>query len=285
MKSLLCLLSLCLLPLLAQEPAPREMPEGVDEEFLVQCLRHLYRWVLDEDDAENIVGEEAFPFWVRELTPKLDEGDNSRMIQVVLPRIKVAFSARKADYQVPELKLHVKNADFRIRNVQRLQNVPEEPNGYAVMSLSFAEMVQRGERQMTQELFAEGEFLEKIRASARKEFRRYAERKNLEIPEGDQQVFLAPLSPVANETWVFWETGDMLLRISSDMDLQDPDVWRHEDLAVELFDIREQTVVSLKEVPGSNAYMTRDQVGRYLFNCVILGKRLVLAPPAEVGQP
>jgi hypothetical protein len=49
-------------------------------------------------------------------------------------------------------------------------------------------------------------------------------------------------------------------------------------MAVKLYDIDEQVVVSLDEVAGSNAYMTRDQVGRVLFNCIVLGKRVVLEP-------
>ena len=91
-------------------------------------------------------------------------------------------------------------------------------------------------------------------------------------------IHLSPLSPVASELWVFWETGRMLLRYGSDLDLADPAVWDHDELMVEAFDIDEQVVVTLDEVSGSNAYMTRDQVGRALFNCVVLGKRLTLQP-------
>ena len=55
-------------------------------------------------------------------------------------------------------------------------------------------------------------------------------------------------------------------------------MWEHEDLAVKMYDLDEQVVVSLDEVAGSNAYLTRDQVGRALYNCVVLGKRLELDP-------
>ena len=97
-----------------------------------------------------------------------------------------------------------------------------------------------------------------------------------ELKQQDQIVHLAPLSDVANEAWIFWETGRLLIRFSSDIDLEHPALWEHDQLAVELFNIDEQTVVSLDEVAGSNAYMTRDQVGRILFNCIVLGKRLTL---------
>ncbi len=36
----------------------------------------------------------------------------------------------------------------------------------------------------------------------------------------------------------------------------------------------------MDEAPGSNVFMTRDQVGRALLVCIVLGKRLDI-PPAE----
>ncbi len=91
-------------------------------------------------------------------------------------------------------------------------------------------------------------------------------------------MHFAPLSRIANEAWVFWENGRLLIRFASDIDLAHPAVWQHEELAVDLYDLDEQVVVSLEEVAGSNAYLTRDQAGRALYNCVILGRRVVLQP-------
>ena len=89
---------------------------------------------------------------------------------------------------------------------------------------------------------------------------------------------MAPLSPVANQLWVFWENGRALLRFASDIDLSNDAVWENCNLAVKMWELDEQVVVSLDEVAGSNAYMTRDQVGRALYNCVVLGRRQVLEP-------
>jgi hypothetical protein len=100
------------------------------------------------------------------------------------------------------------------------------------------------------------------------------------LPDGDRIVHCAPLSPVANELWAFRETGRMLVRFSSDLDLTNPAVWDHEELAGTIYDIDEQVVVSLQEAKGSNAYLTRDQVGRALYNCVVLGRRYTLPPSA-----
>jgi hypothetical protein len=43
---------------------------------------------------------------------------------------------------------------------------------------------------------------------------------------------------------------------------------------VKTWDVLNQVVVSLDEAAGSNAFMTRDQIGRALYNCVVLGRRL-----------
>ena len=102
-------------------------------------------------------------------------------------------------------------------------------------------------------------------------------------PKEDPVVHMAPLSPVANELWVYVENSRVLLRFASDIDLANPAVWEHETLAVRIYEVEKQMVVSLRETEGSNAFMTRDQVGRALFNCVVLGRRMVLPrlPAAE----
>jgi hypothetical protein len=39
------------------------------------------------------------------------------------------------------------------------------------------------------------------------------------LPQGDRIIHLAPLSAIANETWVFWEDGRKLFFFASDIDL------------------------------------------------------------------
>jgi hypothetical protein len=96
---------------------------------------------------------------------------------------------------------------------------------------------------------------------------------------GRQIVHLAPLSPVANEVWIYWENSRLLIRFASDIDLVDPAVWKHETLMVKTWDVLNQVVVSLDESAGSNAFMTRDQIGRALYNCLVLGQRLEVTNP------
>jgi len=45
----------------------------------------------------------------------------------------------------------------------------------------------------------------------------------------------------------------------------------------------QQVVVSHEEAPGSNRFLTRYQVSRALFNCVILGQRITVPPYVRQG--
>ena len=57
-----------------------------------------------------------------------------------------------------------------------------------------------------------------------------------------------------------------------DLDIEHPSMWKHHTLHTDVFDLDTQVVVSLNEVPGSNAYLTRDEAGRILYNCIVRGK-------------
>ena len=41
----------------------------------------------------------------------------------------------------------------------------------------------------------------------------------------------------------------------------------------------------MEEMPGSNVYVTRDQIGRLLYNCVIFGKRILVVTPEDPEAP
>jgi hypothetical protein len=70
---------------------------------------------------------------------------------------------------------------------------------------------------------------------------------------------------------------------SADMDLSKPEVSQLAQLRLEVIDVDKDVVISTKEVPGSNAFVTKDWVGRLLFNCILYGERLVRTPQ-EMNQ-
>ncbi|MGA0368027.1 MAG: hypothetical protein ACO3N7_01090 [Kiritimatiellia bacterium] len=254
------------------------LPESVDKPLLMDVTLYLYRWVLDEKDVEPVLQDGNLSIRVKERWPPLDEGDASRFVDLWMPQLSLQISLRKADYRILELKQEVKNHQFKITNILKGEP-PEDADLYVPVEIPYAEMEAFAYARRSEAVFPEGEFLAALRRKAREELTAYFQGRTGNFPEGDQQVFFSPLSPVANDLWIFWETGGKLLRLSSDFDLEDPAFWKSEALRMRIFDVREQTVVHLSEVKGSNAYLTRDQVGRYLFNCIVLGKRVLLPPP------
>jgi len=132
-------------------------------------------------------------------------------------------------------------------------------------------------RTRNQQDFPDEGLIERLRQALRKQ----AAAENIAADASTEKaVHLASLSPVANELWVFWEDGRKLFYFASDIDLANPAVWQHEALVARIFDLDQQVIVSHEEAPGSNRFLTRYQVSRAMFNCIVLGKRITV-PPAE----
>ena len=93
------------------------------------------------------------------------------------------------------------------------------------------------------------------------------------------------MSPVANEVWVFVENRNWFLHFTSDSDIENPELWAAQQLRVRLIDAANDTVVSMEEMPGSNVYVTRDQIGRLLYNCIVFGKRILVVTPDDPEAP
>ena len=277
--------TLLVLSMLALQAPVQAAPQtGMDAEltsqpYLSEVTRHLYRWHLDENDVKPELNRGEFVYWVRELHPTLDSGDESSFAEIVLPRVGVMVQVKQADYEIPELHLEVHNDGHKIMSVARF--APKDaavPEGFREVRLDYAAMRDHLFQTRSQLVPPGGELLTQMRMAAGAQTQRYLARREIPFPTEPQTLHLAPISPVANEAWVFWEEGRLLYRFHADVDLDDPAVWDHPDLTVELFDLDDQVVVSLDEVPGSNAYVTRDMVGRVLYNCVVLGRREVITP-------
>ena len=268
-------------PAAAAAPAPAEtaavaLPaEVLEPTFLYEITRHLYRWYMDESDVEKQSGEKDFPFWVRRAEAPLDAGDRSALATILLPRMGIEVKVKKADYAIEELGLAVKSKGFRIVNVARVPVPAEPPPGTAIAAVEYAAMKDYLFRTRTQAEFPDEAMFERLRVALREHFGLDPGQREA----GRHMVHVAPLSPVANELWVFLESRKLLVRFASDVDLENPEMWKHQTLGVRTYDVLTQTVVALDEAAGSNAFMTRDQIGRALFNCVVLGRRIEVVNP------
>jgi hypothetical protein len=87
--------------------------------------------------------------------------------------------------------------------------------------------------------------------------------------------------PQANFVAIFWENAKKLIVLSADAELHNPVFWEELPLNTEIFDMKGDVVTSLQQVLGSNAYVTKNWVGRILFNCIIDGYKLELKVPAQ----
>jgi len=196
-----------------------------------------------------------------------------------LPQLNLSVRLKKADYRIEDLGVTVKSDGYKIVRITRGQVPVHQPPGCERIEVDMQEMRDYLFRTRNQHDCPAAALVERFRQAVREEA----------VKEGvlftnasndEQIVHLAPLSPVANETWVFWEGGRKLFHFASDLDLASPAVWEHETLMVRIFDLDQQVVVSHEEAPGSNRFLTRYQVSRALFNCIVLGQAINL-PPAQ----
>jgi hypothetical protein len=261
--------------------APAEL---VQPAYLYEVVRHLYRWYLDEAEVERVVQAKQFVFWVRRLDTRLDPGDQSQLGEIVLPQLGISAKVKKADYVIEELQTAVKSQTFKITQVTRVNTPATAPGDYTVVAVDMKEMLDYLFRTRNQCDYPDAALLERMRQALRKELIQTGAFPTNAAP-AEQVVHLAPLSPVANEIWVYWETGRKLLHFASDIDLSNPAVWQHETMMVRVFDLDQQVVLTHEEAPGSNRFLTRHQVGRALFNCMLLGQRVVVTsrPPPGAG--
>ncbi len=249
--------------------------ELMDTKYLYEIVRHVYRWALDENDVDDLAGIKDFPFWVKMVNQPLDEGDKSQIAEITMPLVGVKVRVKKPNYTIEEMSVAVTGRTYRITNVSKI-DIPRKPDGkHRVINVSYAEMREYLFRTRAEATFPDEALRERLRVAVRTQLGVNPEGR---FP-GRQIVHLAPLSPVANEVWIYWENSRLLIRFASDIDLVDPAVWKHETLMVKTWDVLNQVVVSLDESAGSNAFMTRDQIGRALYNCLVLGQRLEVTNP------
>ena len=256
-------------------PVPSEL---VQQSYLYEVVRYLYRWYLDESEVDRIVASKEFTFWVHRLEPKLDPGDNSVMAEIFLPQVNISLKVKKADYVIEEMGVVVRSPNFKIIQITRGTVPARLPLACQRVDVNMKEMRDYLFRTRNQLDYPDSVMVEHLRQALRKQLEQEGTSLK-DIPAGEKVVHLASLSPVANEVWIFWEDGRKLFYFASDIDLANPAVWEHETLMVRVFDLDQQVIVSSEEAPGSNRFLTRYQVSRALFNCIVLGRRITLSPP------
>ena len=274
------LMGLALLALLLPAPAANDDPPFT-REFVYEVCRHLYRWEMDETAVIRSGADENLHVWTRNLAMKLDDKDASRYRELYFPQLQLAATLKKADYAIPELGQSVQNRDYMVQKVERVEKAPTNDAAYTQLEFNRKDLVDFLFRTRVQRQYPDKALLERLRAALRSA----KSPTDAPLASGLQTLYISPISPVSNDLWIFWETRGWLIKYSSDSDIHNPAFWEMEKVGVHVYDLAANVVVSLDEVQGSHAYITRDWAARAVFNCLVFGQRLEITPPADTRAP
>jgi hypothetical protein len=246
----------------------------LQKQFVLDVLQHLYRWHFDQSYALEAGKVDTLEVWARPLHPRLDAGDRSEFAELWIPAVNMRVELKRSDYTVPEMKLEVVDRSFKVKRVTRQLRPPASRSTYQVGRYARTEVQEH--------LFATRSnrvrMNEDLRTAARKLIVEYLSKAHPAQFTEDQALYVAPVSTVCNDLWAFWETGRKIMLFSADMDLSNPGFSQLSQLRMDVIDLDKDVVASTKEVPGSNAFVTKDWVGRLFFNCILYGERMVRTP-------
>jgi hypothetical protein len=251
----------------------------LEKQFVLEVLRHVYRWHFDQAYILEPGKLDSLEVWARPLHPKLDAGDRSEFAELWIPAANTRVELKRSDYRIPEMNLDVVDGAFKVERVTRQPRAPAARAQYEVARYDRAEVQEFLFATRTNQV----PMTETLRTATRKLIVEYLNKTHPEAFTEDQILYVAPVSPVCNDLWAFWETGRKLMLFSADMDLANPGFAQLSQLRLEVIDLDKDVVASTREVPGSNAFVTKDWVGRIFFNCILYGERLVRTP-AEMNQ-
>ncbi len=258
----------------------------MEEPFLAEVALHLYAWFLDEKDydPERLGDGAKLVFRVRRPEVKADEGDESEWADIRIPQLNLGATVKRADYAIEELGLEVRSSQFRIVNVYRLEpescEFPEEED-WRTVECDMQRLLDTLRDSPARGTFPDQALSERLYLACCRQLEIDPDARGT----GDQIIHIAPMSPVANEVWVFLENQNLFMQFSSDTDIENPELWTAQQLRVRTIDAANNTVVSMEEMPGSNVYVTRDQIGRLLYNCIVFGKRILVVTPDDPDAP
>lgn len=286
-KPIALLFGLCLPFLIAGCASTTDVPGGgaaavrtqatdqiLDKDYVLSVINYVYRWHFDQSYVIGADKQNTLEVWARPLSPELDEGDRSQFAELWIPAVNTRVELKRSDYELPELKLHVKDQDFKVKRVTRQARPPAARSRYEVRSLPLTEVQDY--------LFAKRSdhraVSNQVRQAGRELILGFLAKEHPAEFTTDQVFHIAPVSTVCNDCWVFWETGRKVMLFSADMDLSQAGAAELGQLKMQVVNLDKDVVVSPKEVPGSNAFVTKDWVGRLFFNCIMYGERLVLTP-------
>ena len=243
--------------------------------FVYEVLRHVYRWHFDQSYILEAGQADTLEVWARRLHPVLDPDDRSEFAELWIPAVRARVELKRSNYRVAEMNLEIVDSSFKVKHVSR--QLPP-----ARLPLALHHRPVRHLPELREYLFATRTnrvpISDNLRAAMRKRIFQQLNKTHPGPFTEDQVIYTAPLSTACNDLWVFWETGRKIMLFSADADLSNPGFSQLSQLRMQMIDLDKDVVASTREVPGSNAFVTKDWVGRLFFNCILYGERVSRTP-------
>jgi hypothetical protein len=242
---------------------PQREAEVLTRDYVAEVLRYLYRWYADETMLASVSQHADTELWVRPLHPDVDAGDDSRFCEILFPRVHMRLVLKQADYLVEELGQRVRNESFKVHSVGEYSSLPAPASAYTVFRFDRGELSDYLFRTRNDRVFPDEELRERLRAAVRKAMGESP----ADVEEGPAVVYVAPLSPVSNDLWVYWENGHRIIRFSSDADLTRRSTGIS-GVDVHVYDLRER-----RRIARSAEEQVRDRWAARVSSTASLGRR------------
>jgi hypothetical protein len=246
----------------------------LEKQFVLDVLQHVYRWHFDQSYLLEAGKLDALEVWARRLHPRLDAGDRSDFAELWIPAARTRVELKRSDYSIPEMNLEVVDRSFKVKRVIREPRPPASRSNYEVESYAQVEVQDHLFTTRTNRMPVS----ENLKTVTRKLIVEHLNKTHSDPFTEDQIFHVAPISPVCNDFWIFWETERKIMLFAADMSLSNPGFSKLSQLRMDVIDLDKDVVASTREVPGSNAFVTKDWVGRLFFNCILYGQRQVWTP-------
>lgn len=256
--------------------AVREVPpELTNPDFIYAVLRHLYRWHFNGATFVQPDRAGQIEVWVRSVNVKADEGDRSRFAEMWLPGAGLLVDLKQADDEVSERKLVVKDSGFKVRAVEHPGSVPQTAASWRVLRFPAKDVEAHLFQTRQERLFPDAAMESRLEKALADYLSLEHEH---EMTNATQTFYVAPISPVSNELWVFWENRHLALHFTADGDLADARLWEQIQLNLRVVSLEQNVAVSRDEMPDGGRFVSRDWAGRLVYNCVVLGRKFTLRP-------
>jgi len=235
----------------------------------------LYRWYFTESDIKKCIEEKNIDLYVDSVNKKLDHNDKSLFLEIYIPSVDTLINMKKADYFIPEQNIQVKNSDYRILSCARIPKEHMNLSSYNKITFKTEDLISFLRKTQHDTIFPENKILNKITKKIKKQISVIKEKDNYSLKdETENIIYIAPISSVKNEIWIYWLDAKILIHCTADMDIEHEHVWTNEKMYFELYDAYNNTVLSLTESPASNALFNIQQISRIIYNCLVLGKQV-----------